>query len=200
MDNKYNSDGGNRNANFSRGDNKVNSKPARQDGPRINEQIRVPEVRLILEDGEPRGVVSIGEARQIADSLGLDLVEVSPNATPPVVKVIDYGKYRYELQKKQTLAKKKQVVVDLKELQLRPNIEKHDLEVKLKKAKEFIDDGDKIKLVMQFRGRELSYTKQGMEKLQEIVKSIVEYGASIEADPKLMGNRIIAILAANKKK
>ncbi len=201
MDNRNNSEYGNRNGGFSQGNkNSANNKPARQDGPRINEQIRVPEVRLILEDGEPRGVVSIGEARQIADSMGLDLVEVSPNAAPPVVKVIDYGKYRYELQKKQTLAKKKQVVVDLKELQLRPNIEKHDLEVKLKKAKEFIDDGDKIKLVMQFRGRELSYTKQGMEKLQEIVKSIVEYGASIEADPKLMGNRIIAILAANKKK
>ncbi len=141
----------------------------------------------------------MAEARRISDEHGLDLVEVSPTAQPPVVKLIDFGKYKYELQKKAQEAKKKQVVIQLKEVQLRPNIEQGDLDTKLNHCKKFLDQGDKIKISMQFRGREMSYRDAGMEKFKAIIAQIVEFGATIEADPKLMGNRIIAILASTKK-
>ena len=141
----------------------------------------------------------MAEARRISDEHGLDLVEVSPTAQPPVVKLIDFGKYKYELQKKAQEAKKKQVVIQLKEVQLRPNIEQGDLDTKLNHCKKFLDQGDKIKISMQFRGREMSYRDAGMEKFKAIIAQIVEFGATIEADPKLMGNRIIAILASTRK-
>jgi translation initiation factor IF-3 len=141
----------------------------------------------------------MGEARRLSDEQGLDLVEISPTAQPPVVKLIDYGKYKYELQKKAQEAKKKQIVVNLKEVQLRPNIEAHDLQVKLNQCNKFLEQGDKIKISMQFRGREMAYKEAGMEKFKSIVEQIVEMGAAVEADPKLMGNRIIAILASVKK-
>lgn len=141
----------------------------------------------------------MSEARRIAEEQGLDLVEVSPTAQPPVVKVIDYGKYKYELQKKAQEAKKKQVVVQLKEVQLRPNTDHGDLETKLNHCKKFIDQGDKIKISMQFRGREMSYRDAGMEKFKGIIAQIVEFGAVVESEPKLMGNRIITILASTKK-
>lgn len=142
----------------------------------------------------------MSKAREIADELGLDLIEIAPTAQPPVVKVMDFGKYKYEIQKKQAEAKKKQVKVVIKEIQLRPNIEKHDLETKMKKTFEFIDDGDKVKLVMQFRGREMAYKDAGLEKFDAIIAQICEYGAAIESPGKFMGNRVIAILAPNKKK
>ncbi len=168
-------------------------------GPRVNEQIRIPECRLLGDDGHQYGVVSMGEARRISDELGLDLVEVSPTAQPPVVKVIDYGKYKYELQKKAQEAKKKQIVIQLKEVQFKPNIDIGDLKTKLNHCQKFIDDGDKIKCSMQFRGREMSYRDAGMEKFKSIIAQIVEMGAVVESDPKMMGNRIIAILASTKK-
>jgi translation initiation factor IF-3 len=163
----------------------------------VNNQIRVPEVRLIGDDGHQYGVVSIYEARDIAEKAGLDLVEVSPNAKPPVVKVIDFGKYKYELQKKAAEAKKKQVVIQLKEIQFRPNIEAHDLQTKVRKAVGFLEDGDKVKLVMQFRGREMAYKEQGMEKFMNIIRSLGDQ-AVLEAEPKFMGNRIISIVAPAK--
>jgi translation initiation factor IF-3 len=141
----------------------------------------------------------MGEARRLSDEQGLDLVEISPTASPPVVKLIDYGKYKYELQKKAQEAKKKQIVVQLKEVQLRPNIEQHDLEVKLNQCSKFLEQGDKIKISMQFRGREMAYKDTGMEKFKAIVEQIIEMGAAVESEPKLMGNRIIAILASVKK-
>lgn len=168
-------------------------------GPRVNEQIRVPECRLIREDGEMVGVVSMSEARKLAEEEGVDLVEVSPTAKPPVVKLIDYGKYKYELQKKAHEAKKKQVVVQLKEVQVKPNIDEHDLQTKLKHCQKFLDQNDKIKLSMQFRGREMNYKEKGMEKFNSIVQTIIEMGAAVEAEPKLMGNRVIAILMPVKK-
>lgn len=146
------------------------------------------------------GIVSIQEARRIADEQTLDLIEVSPNATPPVVKVMDYGKYKYQIQKKENEAKKKQVVIDVKELKFRPNIEKHDVEVKVKKIHEILDEGDKIKLIMQFRGREIAYADSGLAKLKEILAALVEEkGAVIESDPKMMGNRIQVLIAPGKK-
>ncbi len=146
------------------------------------------------------GVVSMIEARRIAEEAGVDLVEVSPTAKPPVVKVIDFGKYKYELQKKAHEAKKKQVVVQIKEIQLKLNIEEHDLQTKLKHCQKFLEQGDKIKLSMQFKGREMNYKDRGMEKFGSVVKTIQEMGADLEAEPKLMGNRIIAILMPTKKK
>ncbi len=139
-------------------------------GPRINHMIRIPECRLIGDDGHQYGVIPMMEARRIAEDQGLDLVEVSPNAVPPVVKIIDYGKFKYEQQKQANEAKKKQVVVQLKEIQFRPNIEKHDLETKMKKIEGFLEDGDKVKLVMQFRGREMAYKDTGLGKFNDIIK------------------------------
>jgi translation initiation factor IF-3 len=141
----------------------------------------------------------MSEARRISDEVGLDLVEVSPTAQPPVVKLIDFGKYKYELQKKAQEAKKKQIVIQLKEVQLRPNIEQGDLETKLNHCRKFLDQGDKIKISMQFRGREMSYRDAGMEKFKAILAQITEMGATVESEPKMMGNRIISILASTKK-
>lgn len=168
-------------------------------GPRINHQIKVPECRLLGEDGHQYGVVPMMEARRIAEDLGLDLIEVSPNAQPPVVKVIDYGKFKYEQQKKASEAKKKQVVVQLKEIQFRPNIEQHDLDTKVKKAEGFLADADKVKLVMQFKGREMAYKDAGFAKFLEIIKTLEEFGSVVESPPKFMGNRVICIIAPTKK-
>ena len=141
------------------------------------------------------------EAKRIADEDGLDLVEVSGNAKPPVVKVIDYGKFKYEQQKKANEAKKKQATVQVKEIQLRPNIEAHDLETKMKRAHKFLDQGDKIKMVMQFRGREMAYRDAGLTKFKGILNSLVEdTGAVIESTPKMMGNRVITIVSCSHKK
>ncbi len=169
--------------------------------PRVNEQIRVPQIRLIGDDGTQYGVVSIDEARSIAVREGLDLVEVSPGAAPPVVKLIDYGKYKYQQQKKAAEAKKKQVTIDLKEIKIRPNIEKHDLEVKMKSIQKFLDQGDKVKLMMQFRGREMAHQHLGLSKFEEIVKNLVEnFGAIVESPLSLMGTRAIVMIAPGKKK
>jgi translation initiation factor IF-3 len=150
-------------------------------------------------DGTAYGVVSMDQARELSVENGLDLVEVSPNAKPPVVKLIDYGKYKYDMQKKANEAKKKQAVVQLKEIQFRPNIETHDLETKLKRAQKFLDQGDKIKMLMQFRGREMAYRDAGMEKFRNIIATVEEMGAVTESEPKMMGNRIITIIAPSKK-
>lgn len=139
------------------------------------------------------------EARRIADERTLDLIEVSPSAVPPVVKLINYGKYKYALQKKASEAKKKQVVVQLKEIQFKPNIEKHDLETKLNKVRGFLEDGDKVKLVMMFRGREIAYKDAGMIKFKDILKTVTDMGAVSDSDPVFMGNRIIVIVTPDKK-
>lgn len=181
------------------------SKPAygggnrKNQGPRVNQQIRVPECRLIGDDGTQYGIVSMSEALRIAEEQGLDLVEISPTAKPPVVKVIDFGKYKYELQKKANEAKKKQAQVQLKEIQFRPNIESHDLNTKVKHAEKFLIQGDKVKLVMQFRGREMAYKDAGLEKFNGIVKIILDFGSTVESPPKFMGNRVIAIVAPDRK-
>ncbi len=137
----------------------------------------------------------------MAEEKLLDLVEVSPTAKPPVVKLIDFGKYKYQIQKKASEAKKKQVVVQLKEIQFRPNIEKHDLEVKVKLIEKFLEHGDKVKVSMQFRGREMAYRDAGFEKFKGIIDGIIAEGyALLESDPKFMGNRVLAMLASTKKK
>lgn len=167
-------------------------------GPRVNEQIRIPECRLIGDDGTAYGVVSMDEARRIAEESGVDLIEVSPTAKPPVVKAMDFGKFKYEIQKKAQEAKKKQTQSQLKEIQFKPNIEAHDLETKLKHCERFLAQGDKVKMVMQFRGREMAYKDAGMEKFKGILESVTKMGSTIEAEPKFMGNRIITIVAPEK--
>lgn len=178
---------------------KRRGKGPREKGPRVNEAIRAREVRLITENGDLLGVMSLDDAFLRKDEFGLDLVEVSPNAKPPVVKLIDYGKYKYDLQKKANEAKKKTTTAQLKEIQFRPNIEAHDLETKLKRAKKFLWQGDKVKMVMHFRGREMAYKDIGTEKFRGIVQQVEDMGAVMESEFKLMGNRIITILSPDKK-
>lgn len=168
--------------------------PPKQEGPRVNGSIRVSQVRLIGAEGENHGVVSIDKAIGIAKDSGLDLVEISPNAEPPVCKVLDYGKYKYEQQKKANLARKKQKTQDVKEIKMRPNIDVHDYNVKLKKVHQFIDNGDKVKLTIRFRGREMAHQDLGMEVLNRVVAD-VEESAKIEARPKLEGRQMIMVVA-----
>ena len=135
----------------------------------------------------------------MAEEVGLDLVEISPSARPPVVKLIDYGKFKYDRQKRANEAKKKQVQVQLKEIQFRPNIDRHDLDIKLKRAEKFFGQGDKVKMVMQFRGREMAYKEAGIERFNGIIASLMDLGVIVESEGKMVGNRIITILAPNKK-
>ena len=158
-------------------------------------------MRLIADQGEQHGVVSIDQARRIAEEVGLDLVEVSPNAKPPVVKLIDFGKFKYQQQKKAAEAKKKQVTIQVKEVKFRPAIDVHDLNVKLKNVFRFLDSGDKVKMLMQFRGREMAHKDIGLDKFKEIINSVVEEAdAVVEAPLKMMGNRAICMVAPSKKK
>ncbi len=165
----------------------------KQSGPRINQYITEKKVRLVDEDGEMQGVVLIEEALQRATKAGLDLVEVSPNAEPPVCKILDYGKYKYAQQKKKNEAKKKQKTVELKEIQLRPMIGKNDLEIKCRAAGRFLEEGNKVKFVIRFRGREFAHNKIGMDILHEIRDSFNEI-AKVEHEPKLEGRQMIMIL------
>ena len=168
---------------------------------RINHEINVSECRLIRHDGQQYGVVSLEEARSKALDMGLDLVEISPNARPPVVKLIDYGKFKYDQQKKKkNEAKKRQSVAQLKEVQFRPSIEAHDLETKLSRVHRFLLQGDKVKLVMQFRGREMAYKEVGKERFNDIIQQVLDMGAKFESEPKMVNNRILGILVPDKKK
>ncbi len=156
---------------------------------------------MIGDDGHQFGVVAIEKAREIAGEQGLDLVEVSPNAKPPVVKLIDYGKFKYQQQKKAAEAKKKQVTIKLKEVKFRPAVDVHDLEVKLKNVYKFLGQGDKVKMLMQFRGREMAHKHIGLDKFKTIIAQVVEESdAVVESPLKMMGNRAIAMLAPSKKK
>lgn len=152
------------------------------------------EVRLIGAEGENHGVVSVATALDIAKESGLDLVEISPNAEPPVCKVLDYGKFKYEAQKKASLARKKQKTQDVKEIKMRPGIDVHDYNVKMKKIHQFIDNGDKVKVTIRFRGREMAHQELGMEVLQR-VNAEMEESAKIEARPKMEGRQMIMVIA-----
>lgn len=172
-----------------------NNAPVRtDDGPRINNEIKVREVRLIDENGENRGVVSISEALRIADDAGLDLIEISPQAVLPVCKVLDYGKYKYEVQKRKNEAKKNQKVVNIKELKLRPVIDTHDYEVKIKQAKKFLAQGDKVKFTMRFKGREMSANDMGKEILDKIVEDLDTIG-KVDSAPKLEGRQMMMMIS-----
>jgi len=169
-----------------------------KDEHRINERIRIPQVRLIDHEGNQVGVTDTRQALQMARDVGLDLVEISPNSSPPVCKILDYGKFKYEKKKKDHEAKKKQVVVKVKEVQLRPNTDDHDVEYKFKNIMQFLEDGDKAKITIMFRGREVAYVDQGykiMARLVEMTKEI----ANVESPAKLEGKKLMMILAPGKK-
>ncbi|EKE09761.1 MAG: translation initiation factor IF-3 [uncultured bacterium] len=166
-------------------------------GPRVNEKITSFKVRLVNENGEMLGILSQKEALEKAFQAGLDLVEVSPNADPPVCKILDYGKYRFEEQKRRAEMRKKQKVIEIKEIQLRPGIDKHDFEVKMRSARKFIEEGDKLKVTLRFRGRELSHQELGMDVLKRVKEALQDI-TKIEHDPKFEGKRVIMILAPLK--
>ena len=164
-----------------------------KDGPRANETIEAKECRLIDEDGENGGVVLLKDAIERALGVGLDLVEISPNAKPPVCKIMDLGKYKYELQKRKNEAKKKQKIIEIKELKFRPNIDQHDYEVKMKSMNKFIDEGDKVKVTLRFRGREMAHQELGMQVLLR-VKEEMKDKARVEQMPSMEGRQMTMVL------
>lgn len=169
--------------------------PVREnDGPRINREIKAKEVRLINYNGENAGVVSLTEALKIAQEVGLDLIEISPQVTPPVCKVLDYGKYKYEMQKKKNEAKKNQKVVSIKELKLRPMIDTHDYEVKVKQAKKFLAQGDKVKFTMRYKGREMSANDLGKEILNKLLEDL-DGLCKVDSAPKMEGKQMFMIVS-----
>ena len=168
--------------------------PPTRDGPRANDMITAHEVRLIDETGENRGVVGINEAIEVARDAGLDLVEISPHADPPVCKVLDYGKLKYENQKKANLARKKQKVIDVKEIKMRPNIDEHDYQVKLRSMHRFFGDGDKVKVTLRFRGREMAHQDIGADVLKRVQDDMAEV-AKVESFPTMEGRQMTMVMA-----
>lgn len=164
------------------------------EGPRINDMIRVPTVRLIDEEGAQVGIVPTDEARDRAAEAGLDLVEVSPHAEPPVCKIIDYGKLKYEKQKKKNEARKKQKTIEVKEIKMRPNIDTHDYDVKMRAITKFLGEGDKVKVTLRFRGRELAHQELGLVLLEK-VRDALDEQAKVEQFPKLEGRQITMVMA-----
>ena len=163
-------------------------------GPAINNNISAKTVRVISEKGEMLGVLEKNKAVQLAFDQGLDLVEVSPNSSPPVCKIIDYGKYKYQIQKKQAEAKKKQKTFEVKEVKFRPGIEDHDYGVKLKSIQRFLNDGDKVKITLRFKGREMAYHQRGMDVLKKL-ETAIEPLAKIEQVPTMEGKLMVMVVA-----
>jgi translation initiation factor IF-3 len=163
-------------------------------GPHVNEDIHARTILLIGDDGHKYGELGIDEARAIAEERGFDLVEVSPEAQPPVVKLMDYGKFKYEQQKKAAEARKKQKVIELKEIKMRPTIDDHDYDVKMKAMQRFFGEGDKVKVTLRFRGREMAHQHLGMELLRRI-QSDTETYAKLEQYPKMEGRQMMMVLA-----
>ena len=168
--------------------------PVQKDGPRINDEIRVREVHLIDAEGHNLGNVQIADALAKAQEAGLDLVEISPNATPPVCKLLDFGKYKYQEQKKQAEARKKQKVVEVKEIKFRPMIDDHDYDVKMRSMKRFFEEGDKVKVTLRFRGREMAHQELGVKLLDRVKDDTVKI-AKIESEPRVEGRQMVMVLA-----
>ncbi|MBB6261118.1 translation initiation factor IF-3 [Paenochrobactrum gallinarii] len=168
--------------------------PVQKDGPRSNRDIRVPRVQLIDAEGHNHGDMTIQDAIAMAEEAGLDLVEIVPNAEPPVCKIVDLGKLKYQSQKKAAEARKKQKTVEIKEIKMRPNIDTHDYEVKMKAAHRFFDEGDKVKFTLRFRGREMAHQELGMKLLQRVKEETLDI-AKVEAEPRLEGRQMMMVLA-----
>ena len=168
--------------------------PPVKSGPRYNHLIQAPKVRVIDENGENIGVLYTREAIEQAAEVGLDLVEVSPNAGPPVCKFLDVGKFRYEAQKKANLARKSQKTQEIKEIKMRPNIDDHDYDTKMRNVVKFLGEGDKVKITLRFRGRELSHQQLGMNLLRKVQDDVAEV-AKVEAFPRMEGRQMLMVLA-----
>ena len=168
--------------------------PTSREGPLINGMITVPKVLVIGANGEKMGGVDTDSALAMAEEEGLDLVEVSPNVSPPVCQILDYGKLKYQEQKKASEARKRQKTVDVKEIKMRPNIDKHDYDVKMRSVTKFIGEGDKVKVTMRFRGREMAHQELGMQILNRVRDEVDEI-AKVEASPKLEGRQMMMVLA-----
>ena len=168
--------------------------PATKDGPRINDEIRNREVQLIDSTGDNKGVIDTQTALKMAEAAGLDLVEIAPNSSPPVCKILDYGKYKFQAQKKAAEARKKQKVVEVKEIKLRPMIDDHDYDVKMRSMKRFFEEGDKVKITLRFRGREMAHQELGY-KLLNRVKEDTGPIAKVESEPRFEGRQMVMMLA-----
>jgi len=171
-----------------------NAPPTRDTGPRVNERIRVAEIRLIGADGENIGVVPPARGLELAQEAGLDLVEISPNATPPVCKIMDLGKFKYEQQKREAEARKKQKIIEIKEIKFRPGTDTHDYDVKMRSVMKFLAEGDKVKITLRFRGREMAHQQLGLELLNRVAADIGEAG-KVESMPKLEGRQMIMMIS-----
>ncbi len=167
--------------------------PQRDTGPRVNDKIRASEIRLIGADGENIGVVHPAKAMQLADEAGLDLVEISPNANPPVCKIMDFGKFKYEQQKRESEARKKQKIIEVKEVKFRPNTDTHDYDVKMRNVFKFLENGDKVKITLRFRGREMAHQNLGRQLLERVAGDISEVG-KVENMPKMEGRQMIMMI------
>jgi translation initiation factor IF-3 len=174
-----------------------NAPPQRETGPRINDRIRAPEIRLIGAEGENLGVVSPAKAVSLAEQVGLDLVEISPNATPPVCKIMDFGKFKYEQQKRESEARKKQKTIEVKEVKFRPNTDTHDYDVKMRNVTRFLENGDKVKVTLRFRGREMAHQNLGRELLERVAADIDGLG-KVENMPKMEGRQMVMMIGPTK--
>jgi translation initiation factor IF-3 len=160
----------------------------------VNDRIRAPEIRLIGADGENIGVVTPSRAMMLAEEAGLDLVEISPNAEPPVCKIMDFGKFKYEQQKREAEARKKQKIIEIKEIKFRPGTDEHDYQVKMRSVLKFLEEGDKVKITLRFRGREMAHQQLGMELLNRVSADVGTTG-KVESMPKLEGRQMVMMIA-----
>ena len=174
-----------------------NAPPQRDTGPRVNDKIRAPEIRLIGADGENVGVVHPAKAMDLAAEAGLDLVEISPNADPPVCKIMDFGKFKYEQQKRESEARKKQKTIEVKEVKFRPNTDTHDYDVKMRNVVRFLENGDKVKVTLRFRGREMAHQELGRDLLERVATDVEEIG-KVENMPKMEGRQMVMMIGPAK--
>jgi translation initiation factor IF-3 len=166
----------------------------RETGPRVNGRIRAPEIRLIGAGGENLGIVDPRRALELAEAAGLDLVEISPTAVPPVCKIMDFGKYKYEQQKREAEARRKQKIIEIKEIKFRPGTDTHDYGVKMRAVQKFLAEGDKVKVTLRFRGREMAHQELGLQLLNRVAEDVREV-AKIESMPKLEGKQMVMMIA-----
>ncbi|MEE9388713.1 MAG: translation initiation factor IF-3 [Paracoccaceae bacterium] len=170
-----------------------NAPPQRDTGPKVNEKILAREIRLIGAEGENAGVVTPARAIEMAKEVGLDLVEISPNASPPVCKIMDFGKYKYETQKRESEARKKQKIIEIKEVKFRPNTDTHDYDVKMRNVFKFLGNGDKVKVTLRFRGREMAHLELGRALLERVATDTEEVG-KVDSIPKMEGRQMVMMI------
>jgi translation initiation factor IF-3 len=164
----------------------------------VNEKIRVPEIRLIGAEGENIGLTTPARGMELAERAGLDLVEISPNASPPVCKIMDFGKFKYETQKRESEARKKQKIIEVKEVKFRPNTDTHDYDVKMRNVFKFLENGDKVKVTLRFRGREMAHQNLGRELLEKVAEDVKEIG-KVENMPKMEGRQMVMMIGPSAR-